>query len=81
MDRRLDGEMRNASKSLVRKPEGKRPLRRLWHRWEDNNRMDLKKTSWEVVDWIYLAQDRSMARICEYGNEPSCSIKYGEFLD
>jgi hypothetical protein len=30
------GEMRNMFKILVRKPEGKRPLRRLRHRWEDN---------------------------------------------
>jgi len=66
---------------LVGKYEEKRPLRRPGHRWEDNIRTDVGEIGWEVVDWIYLAQDRSMARICEYGNEPSCSIKYGEFLD
>jgi hypothetical protein len=32
------GEMRNAYKVLVRKPEGKRPLRRPGHRWEENIR-------------------------------------------
>jgi hypothetical protein len=26
---------------LVGKPEGKRPLGRPWHRWEDNIKMDL----------------------------------------
>jgi hypothetical protein len=31
------GEMRNAYK-IVGKPEGKRPLRRPRHRWEDNIR-------------------------------------------
>jgi hypothetical protein len=32
------GEMINAYKILVRKPEGKRTLRRPRHRWEDNTR-------------------------------------------
>jgi hypothetical protein len=30
-------EMRRAYKILARKPEGKRPLKRHRHRWEDNN--------------------------------------------
>jgi len=34
------------------------------------------------VDWIELAQDRGqVADACECGNEPSGSIKCGEFLD
>jgi hypothetical protein len=33
----------NASKILVGKPEGKRPLRRPMHRWEDNIKMDQKE--------------------------------------
>jgi hypothetical protein len=37
------GEMRNAYSILVGKPEGKRPLRRPRHRWEDNIRMDLRE--------------------------------------
>jgi len=46
---------------LVRKPEGKRPLGRPKHRWEDNIKMDL----WEVAesgDWMELAQDRDRWR-------------------
>jgi hypothetical protein len=31
------------------------------------------------IDWIDLAQD--MAGSCEYGTEPSGSIKCGEFLE
>jgi hypothetical protein len=31
------GEMRNVYKILVRKPEGKGPLGKPRHRWEDNN--------------------------------------------
>jgi hypothetical protein len=34
------GEMRNALKFLVGKPERKIPLRRPWLRWEDNIKMD-----------------------------------------
>jgi hypothetical protein len=52
------GEMRNAPKVLVRKPEGWRPLGRPRHRWEGNITMDLREIGWEGVDWIYLAQDR-----------------------
>jgi len=34
---------------LVGKPEGKRPLGRPRHRWEDNIRMDLREMGWECV--------------------------------
>jgi hypothetical protein len=50
--------VRNTYKILVENPEGKRPLGRRRHRWEDNIRMDLRELGWEVVDWIHLAQDR-----------------------
>jgi hypothetical protein len=43
-------EMRNAYKILVGKLEGKIPLGRPRHRWEDNIRMDLSEISWEGVD-------------------------------
>jgi hypothetical protein len=49
------GEMRNACKILVRKPEGWRPLGRPRHRWEDNVRMYLRVIGWENVDWMHLA--------------------------
>jgi hypothetical protein len=52
------GEMRNAYKISVRKPEGKRTLRRPRHRWEDNIKMDLRETGFGGVDWIHQAQDR-----------------------
>jgi len=38
-------------------PEGKRPLGKHKHRWEDI-RMDLKGTGWEGMDFIHVAQDR-----------------------
>jgi hypothetical protein len=52
------GEERKVYKVLVRKPEGKRPLGRPRHRWEDGIRMDLREIGLGCVDWIRLAQDR-----------------------
>ena len=43
---------------LVRKPEGKRPLGRPRHRWEDNIKMDLRGMGGGCGDWMELAQDR-----------------------
>jgi hypothetical protein len=51
-------ERRKVYKVLVGKPEGKRPLRRPRHRWEEGSKMDLRETGWEAVDWIHLAYDR-----------------------
>ena len=48
-------QSRNAHRVLVGKPEGKRPLGKPRHRWEDNIKMDLR----EVVD---LAEDRDQWR-------------------
>jgi hypothetical protein len=56
------GEKRNAYRSSVGKPEGKRPLGRPRHRWVDNIRMDLGDVGWGGVDWISLAQDRNRWR-------------------
>jgi hypothetical protein len=47
---------------LVRKPEGKRPLGRPRHRWEDNIKMDLQKVGGDSGDWMELAQDRDRWR-------------------
>ena len=76
------GEGRGVYRVLVRKPEGRRPLGRPRHRWEDDIRMDLREVGCECVDWMELAQDRrQVACACECGDEPSGSIKCGEFLD
>jgi hypothetical protein len=63
---------------LVGRPEGRRPIGRPWRRWEDNIKMGLQEVGWGSMDWIDMAQDRDA---CECGNEPSGSIKCGEFLD
>jgi hypothetical protein len=54
---------------LVRKPEGKRPLWRPRHRWEDNIKMDLQEVGCGGMDWIGLAQDRdSFLTSCKPGS-------------
>jgi hypothetical protein len=40
------GERRGVNRVLVGKPEGKRPLRRPRHRWEDNIMTDLQEMGW-----------------------------------
>jgi hypothetical protein len=50
-------EERKVYKVLVGKPEGKRPLERPRHRWEDEIKMDLREIGWGSVEWIQLAQD------------------------
>ena len=51
-------ESRGVYRVLVRIPEGKMPLGRLRHRWEDNIKMDLQEVGCGCMDWIRLAQDR-----------------------
>jgi hypothetical protein len=51
------GERRGIYRVLVGKPEGKRPLGRAMHRWEDNIKMDLQEVRCGGLDWIKLAQD------------------------
>jgi hypothetical protein len=76
------GEMRNGYNILVGKPEGERPL----------GRPGLRK----ILQWILEKQVEGgggwtgyicgsgrehLMGCCEYGNEPSGSIKSGKFLD
>ena len=49
-------------RDLVGKPEGKRPLERPTHRWEDNIKMDLQEMGRGYEDWMELAQDRDRWR-------------------
>jgi hypothetical protein len=49
------GEVRNAYKILVGKPERKRQLGRPWRRWEDNLRTIIRKIVWKMcTGWIWL---------------------------
>jgi hypothetical protein len=46
------GEGRGACRILVGRPEGRRPLGRSRHRWEDNIKMDPQEVRWGA--WIGL---------------------------
>jgi hypothetical protein len=52
------GEKRGVHRVLMGKPEGKRPLGRPRHRWEDNIKMGLQEVGVGRGDWMELAQDR-----------------------
>jgi hypothetical protein len=56
--------------------EGKRQLGRPRCRRGDNIRMDVREIGSEGVNWTHLDQERAS----EHSNEPSDSIKCGEFL-
>ena len=75
------GEEMGVYRVLVGKLEGRRPLGRPRRRCVDNNRMDLQEVGCGCKDWIGLAKDRQVADACECDNEPSGSVKCGEFLD
>jgi hypothetical protein len=47
---------------LAGKPEGRRPLGRPRHRWEDNIRLDFREVGCGCEDWMELAQDRDRWR-------------------
>ena len=67
---------------LVGKSERNRPLGRPRRRWEDNIKMDLQELGCGGMKRIEVAQDiGQVAGTCECGNEPSDSVKCGEFLD
>jgi hypothetical protein len=51
-------EERKVYKFLVGKPEARRPLGSLMHRWEDGIKVDLREIGWEGVEWVLPAEDR-----------------------
>jgi hypothetical protein len=59
-------EQTNAYSVLVGKTQGKSPLGRPTHRWEDNTRLliikMIRKKDRVVLDWIHLAQHRDQWR-------------------
>jgi hypothetical protein len=56
------GEDSGVHRVLVGKPEGRRPLGRPRHRWEDNIKINLQKVGRGGGDWMDLAQDRDRWR-------------------
>jgi hypothetical protein len=70
--------MRKPYRILVGKPQRKRLLGTP-KRWERYIRMVLTEIRWEVVDWIHLSTGTNCGT-CECCNEPSGSIKAGDFM-
>jgi len=56
----VGGGDRNAYRVVVGKAEGQRLLARLWHRWEENIKIDLSYIGYKCMGWINLTQDRDM---------------------
>jgi len=56
------GERGSVYRTLVGKPEGKRPFGRPRLRWEDNIMMGIQEVGYGAMDWIELAQDRDRWR-------------------
>jgi hypothetical protein len=65
-------ESRGVYRVLVGNSEGKIPLGRPRHRWEDNIEMDIQEMECEGMDWTDLAQDRNrwQALVCAVMNFP-----------
>jgi hypothetical protein len=63
----------------VGKPEGKRPLGRPRHRWEDDIKMDIQEVGCGGMDWIALAQDKD-SWLALVNAVMKGSVKCGEFL-
>jgi len=78
------GERRGVGRVLVGKPEGKIPLGRLRHRWNDNIKRIFRKWDVCVCVCVWSGSPSGYGQVagpCECGNEPSGSIKCGELLD
>jgi hypothetical protein len=56
------GEMRNAYRVFVGKPEGKRSVGTARHEWVDNIKIDLREIRWCGMGWIHPVQDRDQWR-------------------
>jgi hypothetical protein len=72
------GKQRNAYRVLMEKPEGRRPLGRPRHRWEDNIKMDLKDIRWEGLDWIRLSEDRASSERAVLNTVVNIWVVYNE---
>ena len=58
----VPGREESRIQGFMAKPEGKRPLGRPRHRWEDNIKMNLEEDECGGMDWMKLAQDRDSWR-------------------
>jgi hypothetical protein len=75
------GERRGACRALVEKPEGRKPLGRPRRRGEDNIKIHLREVGWGYRLDRSGSEQEQVASSCVYGDEPSGSVKCGEFLE
>jgi hypothetical protein len=76
------GERRDVYRVLVGRSEGKRPLGKPRHRWQDDIKMDLQEVGLKGYGLDQAGSGYGqLVGTCECGNEPSGSIKCGYFLD
>jgi hypothetical protein len=48
------GKRKGTYRVLGGRPEGRRPLAKPRHRWEDNAKMDLQKVGWTGLTWLRI---------------------------
>jgi hypothetical protein len=78
------GEVRGAYNILIGRPEWRRPLGRPRRGWENNIKMDVREIGFWGCGFGLDSLGSGYGQVagsCEHGNEPSGSIKCGEFLD
>jgi hypothetical protein len=66
---------------LVRKPEGKRPLRKRRRSLEENIKMGFREMGWAGINLINLTQLGQLESCCENGSELSVSIECWKVLE
>jgi hypothetical protein len=59
------GKVKNSYTPSVGKLKRKRPLRRFSCGWENNIKMYLKGTGYDVVGWFQVAEDTNQSRTLE----------------
>jgi hypothetical protein len=57
------GVMRCFYRTLMGKPGEKGPLERPRCRFQNNIKINLREVGWEVLDWIYQAQNKNKRRV------------------
>ena len=73
---------RSVCRVLVEKPEGKRPFLRPRRRWEDKYKNGFSRSGMQSRGLHRSGSGQGqVVGACECGNEPSDSVKCGEFLE
>ena len=74
-------QRKGAQRVLVWSCEGRSPLGRRRRRWEDNRNISFQVVGWEAWPGLVWLGIGTAAGTCECSDEPSGSVKGGEFLE